>query len=396
MSILVLFDRLNFEIYSPKLWKPGNWFATNIDREISMFRRQKTLTFFKNIKPRHTIIATANKNKIYRVNNNKYIDSEYLMKNDIQREDYKAYEANEFGSNLYVIKTNNDRPIDKTDSSTPKTINSTQTLPPIEENLEEKRIKSKNSSIKLTKSSKTERNETASKKATKPKSKVVQFEGFETPMSYKTITTLANSNEKKQPLIVKSRLPIIEPTRENQQETQSHIYNDIIKNLHSNRRLINSSSVLGNSKKFNQDEFKLKKNRTVPAFSSLSIFNQKTKPNEISQFLSNNVSLKNKLFEKLNRDHVSELNFNTKTKLKTLKQKYTQSLDGFIKPYNKKKKQYERSNNFWNSIDKKISKKKKLDRIERFSDDSIDYGVPVSYIDSINNFNNYEKSSLWA
>jgi hypothetical protein len=133
---------LNSEEYDPKFWKPGHWFLTNIDREVSLFKRQKTLTFFKNLK-RKIVPSTAERRKnMIQINSEKYIDVNYLMKNDIRIEDTKFYEDKDFGSHLYVIRSFDfidERESIKSSSPTKRQIiNSSKILPPLETIFENK------------------------------------------------------------------------------------------------------------------------------------------------------------------------------------------------------------------------------------------------------------------
>ena len=81
--------------------------------------------------------------------------------------------------------------------------------------------------------------------------------------------------------------------------------------------------------------------------------------------------------------------------MKVIKQKYTQSLEGFSRP---KRKDLLKLNTLWSSLeekafeDKKRSDKRsrKLEKVENFKNDSIDYGNLSSYTNSVNNFDSYE------
>ncbi len=82
--------------------------------------------------------------------------------------------------------------------------------------------------------------------------------------------------------------------------------------------------------------------------------------------------------------------------MKVIKQKYTQSLEGFSRP---KRKDLLKLNTLWSSLEEKAfeDKKKrsdkrsrKLEKVENFKNDSIDYGNLSSYTNSVNNFDSYE------
>ena len=83
--------------------------------------------------------------------------------------------------------------------------------------------------------------------------------------------------------------------------------------------------------------------------------------------------------------------------MKTIKQKYTQSLEGFSR---QKKKEFLKSNALWSSLEERAAledKKNKINRtkrkskkVENYNSDSIDYGNLSSYTSSVNNFDNYE------
>jgi hypothetical protein len=332
MTILVLFDRLNADIYTPKCWKPGNWFETNLGREISQFQRQKTLTFFKNLNPRPSIIATQKKK--FKINQDKYIDTDYLMKNDFKVENYMAFEDKDFGSHLYVIRSNYLNQL-RDETSQEKMKKTSQILPPLE-------IKDKLSTVepRKTSESKTARNSTNH-------TKTVQF-GSETPLTIHTVTTLSNFTDKviKPSFIQKPELPPIEATPLQSRSGQKpYIYEDIIKKMHKARRLAHTTNVLASN-----NEIKMKKYRTLIPMYSNSDSNSNTA--SITPFSNNDLNLKTEFFKKQNSRRLLEQDFNSSSTSKKNRNVITQSLDTFYKISSKKR--YLISNHvIWTNFDSK-------------------------------------------
>jgi hypothetical protein len=288
---------LNSEEYGPKFWKPGHWFLTNIDREVSLFKRQKTLTFFKNLKPKIVPSTAERRKNMIKINSEKYIDVNYLMKNDIRIEDTKFYEDNDFGSHLYVIRSFDfidERESIKSSSPTKRLIiNSSKILPPLETIFENK---DKNS-LKI------DEFEMTPKKMRKNRiSKGVKFTDRTnlTPMSTKTSSTLIT----KHTWADKSIVSKFSENKPNEETSKPRVYNDLIKQMHENkRRLVNSGSILEtkHSKKlpdFDRFEFKLNKDRSAPsAFTSVS--NPTFSKFKSVSFRNNDMILRNQLLEKL-------------------------------------------------------------------------------------------------
>ena len=397
----------------------------NIDREVSLFKRQKTLTFFKSLKPK--IPTTAEKRKaLIKINSEKYIDVNYLMKNDIRYENPKFYEDGEFGSHLYVIKSIDlidDRDSQATLSSAAsrrKTINSSRHLPPLDD-VSEKKSKLKYN-LNFKNSMKVE--EIITKKIRKNKiPKIVKLDGNSTPLSTKSSNTDQTTRKTgfENPILPKLKEEVEIPS----EPSKPYVYNDFIKQMHENKRhLTNSSSLFEkkNSKKLKDSdrlEFKLRKDYTAPsAFTSVShpVF---SKYKSVS-FLNNDIHLRNRLLEKISgrpllesgnsyfpsfhffsssfliylcKSGLPELKLKN-TPAKYIKEKYTQSLDGFKKSFSMNRKEFFKSNAVWSSIDEKLVEKSRKNMKSRktgnFNSDSIDYGNLSSYTNSVNNFDSYE------
>lgn len=136
ITILLLYDRLNSKAFRPRYWKPGNWFLEMSENETALPVRTNSR--------RSTLLDEEIEVQEKIVEQNKLLDINSIMANNLDIDNFKPHDVSEFGSFNYMIRSKNYnvKPTEDEDTTFLKFKNNKINLNPINRNKGDENLKS--------------------------------------------------------------------------------------------------------------------------------------------------------------------------------------------------------------------------------------------------------------
>jgi hypothetical protein len=115
LTILLIYDRLNSKGFSPKSWKPGSWFQSEILNSSTNYASQNKTGERTVFTPNMARLSTAKRNlfpdesALQVVESNNLFDVNLIMSQNMSLDNYKPHDNSDFGSYQYTIRSKNNR-----------------------------------------------------------------------------------------------------------------------------------------------------------------------------------------------------------------------------------------------------------------------------------------------